>query len=295
MKGICVYPNPSKPSAVTIPSRRFAGRRLRLALSVAATTLGMASAVSAQNSKSSEAALSALHAAVTAEMNAANTDHSAWGYRDHDIQPDRDVISEVIETPKGNLSRILSLNGRALTGSAETEELERIREFVNSPEQQEKKRKDGAHDDAQARELLTMLPEAFLWEFTSESPDTITLHFRPNPAFRPPDMQSRVLGIMAGEMVIARSGDRIQTLRGTLTDDVRIGFGILGKLDKGGTFDVERRQIAPGHWQITETHVHIGGHALIFKSIGQQEDETKNEFHPSTAPTLQVAEEQLDR
>ena len=108
-------------------------------------------------------------------------------------------------------------------------------------------------------------------------------------------MQSRVLGIMAGEMIVVRDGNRIKTLRGTLTDDVRIGFGILGKMDKGGTFDVERREIAPGHWQVTETHVHIGGHALLFKSIGQQEDETKTDFHPSTAPNLQAAEQQIER
>jgi predicted metalloprotease with PDZ domain len=31
-------------------------------------------------------------------------------------------------------------------------------------------------------------------------------------------------------------------------------------------------------WVITETHVHITGHALFFKTIGQQEDEVKTEF-----------------
>ena len=254
--------------------------------------LAMASGAFAQ---SSEAALSALNAAVKAELNAGKTDRSAWDYRDHDIQPDEDKISEVIETPKGNLSRLLSLNGRPLTGGDETDELERIRDFVNSPSEQEKKRKDGAHDDAQARELLTMLPSAFLWTIVRENPEEVALQFRPNPAFKPSDMQARVLGIMAGDMVIARDGDRIKTLRGTLTDDVRIGFGILGKLDKGGIFDVERREVAPGHWQITETHVHIGGRAMLFKSIGQQEDETKTDFRPSTAPNLQVAEGQITR
>lgn len=264
----------------------------RLALCIAATVLGMASAAFAQ---SPPEALSAVNAAVNAELNAAKTDHSAWDYRDHDIQPDEDKISEVIETPKGNLSRLLSLNGRTLTGSDETDELERIRDFVNSSAQQEKKRRDGSHDDAQARELLTMLPDAFLWTITGENAEEVALHFRPNPDFKPSDMQARVLGIMAGEMIVARDGDRIKTLRGTLTDDVRIGFGILGKLNKGGTFDVERRNIAPGHWEITETHVHIVGRAILFKSIGQQEDETKTDFHPSTAPNLQVAEEQITR
>ena len=42
--------------------------------------------------------------------------------------------------------------------------------------------------------------------------------------------------------------------------------------------DVERRELAPGIWQITESHVRILGHALLFKNIGEQDDEVKSEF-----------------
>ena len=170
-----------------------------------------------------------------------------------------------------------------------------MHDYVNNPEEQARRKKAGAQDDAQARELLGMLPTAFVWEITATTPQEISLKFRPDTSFHPPDMQSRVLGVMAGELVIAREGDRIVSLRGTLTDDVKIGFGLFGKINKGGTFDVERRKIAADHWQIAETHVHIGGHALLFKSIGQDEDEVKDQWKPSTAPNLQVAEEQLDR
>ena len=244
---------------------------------------------------SEPAAETAVRNAVNSELNASKVDRSAWEYRDHDVQPGKDATYHIIETPKGDLTRLLDLNGHVLTGKAEQDELRRVHTFVNSPEQQEKKKEDSAHDGAQARELLSMLPNAFLWTIASQTPEETVLRFKPNPAFRPPDMQSRVMGIMAGEIVVSREGDRIRTLRGTLTQDVRIGFGILGKIDEGGTFDVERRQIAPGHWQITETHVHIGGHALLFKSIGQQEDQANDDFKPSTAPNLQVAEEQITR
>ncbi len=244
---------------------------------------------------SEPAAETAVRNAVNSELNASRMDHSAWDYRDHDVQPGKDAVYHIIETPKGDLMRLLDLNGHPLTGKAEQDELQRVHTFVNSPEQQEKKKQDSAHDGAQARELLSMLPNAFIWTIAGQTPEETVLHFKPNPAFRPPDMQSRVMGTMAGEIVVSREGDRIKTLRGTLTQDVRIGFGILGKVDEGGTFDVERRQIAPGHWQITETHVHIGGHALLFKSIGQQEDQANDDFKPSTAPNLQVAEEQITR
>ncbi len=272
----------------------------RLVLTRSAVVLLVAGLLSradlpARAQASEPAAEAAVRSAVNSELNASKLDHSAWNYRDHDVQPGKDAVSHVIETPKGDLRRLLELNGHPLTGDAEQAELKRIHDFVNSPEQQEKKREDGAHDGAQARELLSMLPEAFLWTIASQTPEETVLRYKPNPAFHPPDMQSRVMGTMAGEIVVARDGDRIRTLRGTLTQEVRIGFGILGKIDQGGTFDVERRQIGPGIWQITETHVHIGGKALFFKSIGQQEDEVKDDYKPSTAPNLQVAEGQITR
>jgi len=34
-----------------------------------------------------------------------------------------------------------------------------------------------------------------------------------------------------------------------------------------------------GAWQITETHVHIQGHALLFKDISEQEDDVKSNFN----------------
>lgn len=266
-------------------------RRIRLALPLLGTLLSPLPTRS--QSQTPDPALEVIRAAVKAELAASDNDHSAWTYRDHDVQPERDTVAEIIETPKGDLRRLLVLNGHKLTGNEEAAELARMHAFVNNPAEQEKKRKDGSHDDAQARELLTMLPVAFTWKLIGQNPEEITLSFRPNPAFKPPDMQARVLGGMAGEVVVARNSDRIRTLRGTLIDDVRIGFGLLGKLDRGGSFDVERREVAPGHWQITETHVHIGGHALLFKSIGTQEDETKTDFRPSTAANLKAAEEQL--
>lgn len=242
---------------------------------------------------SDPAALTALRSAVNAELSAAKLDHTAWEYRDHDVQPGKDALYRVIETPKGDLRRLLVLNGQPLTGRDEETELDRIREFVGNPDEQAKKKKDAAHDGDQARELLIMLPTAFLWSMTGQNAHEVSLHFRPDPGFRPPDMQSRVLGTMAGDLIIARDGDRIQTLRGTLTSDVKFGLGIFGKLNQGGTFDVERRQINPGHWQITETRVHIIGKALLFKTIGQQEDELKTDWKPSTASNLQAAEEQI--
>lgn len=238
-------------------------------------------------------ALQAIRTAVDSEMQANRTDRTIWTYRDHDEVPGKNATYTTIETRQGTLRRMIELDGKPLSPSAEQAETQRIEEYVGDPSAQAKARKSGAHDDAQAAELLKMLPDAFIWTLVTQSPEFTTLRFQPNPNFNPPDIEARIMGMMAGEVLIARDGDRIRTLKGQLTQSVSIGFGLV-KMFKGGTFDIERRQVGGGHWQITETHVHIDGHALFFKSIGTQEDEVKTDWKPSPDNTLQEAAKTLN-
>jgi hypothetical protein len=234
-------------------------------------------------------ALQAVRAAVDAETLANHTDRSIWTYQDHDNALAKAATYTTIETRQGTLRRMIELDGQPLSPEAAQAETQRIDHYVHDPSAQARARKNNAHDDAQAAEMLNMLPTAFLWSVVSETPDLITLSFKPNPSFGPPNMEAHVMGMMAGQMVIARDGNRIRTLRGQLTNNILIGFGVFARLTKGGTFDVERRKVGGDHWQITETHVHIGGRALLFKTIGQQEDEVKTDWKPSPDSTLEEA------
>jgi hypothetical protein len=214
--------------------------------------------------------------AVEQELTAGKADHSHWRYRDD--RKDAHSVYIVVETSQGSVKKLIERDGQPLSESDAAAEQQRVENFIHSPSQLRKQQRDSAQDDKNAEDLLRMLPNAFTWKVVSDTGDLTTLHFEPDPDFDAPDIKSRVLGAMAGEMVIDKKGHRIRTIKGTLTDDVSIGWGILGKLRKGGTFDVERREIAPGIWQIVETHVHINGRALFFKSIGQQQDEIQSEF-----------------
>jgi hypothetical protein len=72
---------------------------------------------------------------------------------------------------------------------------------------------------------------------------------------------------------------RLKKLAGRLDKDVVFGWGLLGRINSGGTFEIVRQNVGSGSWQITQTHVHISGHALFFKSIGDQEDEVTSDYH----------------
>lgn len=220
--------------------------------------------------------------AVQTEMTASSNDHSHWIYFEIDQRPALTVKQWVAEAQSLSLNRVVERNGQPLS---EAQQRQEMTDFLNDTRAQTKQRKSGQHDDEQAAELLQMLPDAFIWKIEGERGNDLVLHFTPNPAFHPPDMEGRVFAAMEGEMAIDRQQHRIATLKGHLTRDVKIGFGLLGQLDAGGTFDVERRELAPQIWQITETHVHIQGHALIFKTISEHEDDVKSHFERIDAST----------
>jgi hypothetical protein len=213
--------------------------------------------------------------AVNAELQANRDDHSHWRYLEHEENGDSFIV---VETQNGAIKRHVDEAGHPASEATLQADDAYNQRFIHDPAMQQKQRQNGAHDDKSASELLNLMPRAFTWKVESETPERTTLTYSPNPNFDPPDMEARVMGAMSGTMVVANQGHRIKTFQGRLMSDVTIGFGLLARIKAGSTFDIERRQIEPGYWEITQTHVHINGHALFFKTIGQQEDEVKSDF-----------------
>jgi hypothetical protein len=225
---------------------------------------------------------------VANELAADANDHSRWMYRADNKVPGMHTVKLVIETSQGDLSRTIERDGRPLTPQEQKDDVAKIDDFVHDADLRQKQKRRHEQDAEKANALTKLLPDAFLWAFAKQAGDETTLRFEPDPHFHPPTREARVFGAMAGVMVVNTRQKRIQELKGMLTRDVNFGYGLLGKLQKGGTFEIERQQIAPGIWNITETHIHIQGHALIFKSIGEQQDEVTGHYHP-TPQSLSLA------
>jgi hypothetical protein len=219
--------------------------------------------------------------AVNTQLAADRDDHSHWRY----LRRDDGDEWVVVETENGAMRRHILVKGKPASEAVLREDDEANQKFIHDPALQAKQRRDGAHDDKSAIELLNLMPEAFLWKVESQTPDVITLSYTPNPNFDPPDMEARVMGAMSGTLTVTAQGHRIKTFKGKLSNDVTIGFGFFARIKAGSTFDIERKEVAPGYWQIAETHVHISGHALFFKTIGTQQDEVKSDFSQVPAGT----------
>ena len=131
-----------------------------------------------------------------------------------------------------------------------------------------------------------MLPDAFTWTIVRQDAEQTMLRYVPNPAFQPPTLEARVLAAMEGEMVVTREGDRIARCAAPSATMSPSASACSAAWTAAARSSSSAARSARATGRSPETHVHIGGHALLFKNIGQNSDEVKTEWKPSTAATL---------
>jgi hypothetical protein len=215
---------------------------------------------------------------VANETQLVDSDHSHWIYRQHHVEDGKDTLKECVDTDQGALCRLIAEGGHPLSQSEQAKEKERLAELVKNPERQRKLQEARKKDGDQALKMLKMLPNAFHYEYAGTEGDLVKLKFVPNPQFTPPDRESRVFHAMVGFMWVDRDAKRLVELSGKLTRDVDFGFGLLGHLYRGGTFQVKRADVGDGHWETTLLDVKIRGKALFFKTINADQRETTDNF-----------------
>ena len=223
-------------------------------------------------------------------------DHTNWMYRLEKELHGKKQVEEIIETRKGSLSRLLSINDHPLTAKQQLEEDQRVRELMTSRSAQQKLQRALEAETLQGRRLFKMLPDAFVFSYAGDDGNLVKLTFRPNPSFHPPSLEARVFHDMEGEMWVDCKQERLAAFDGHLTQTVKFGFGLLGHLDKGGHFEVRQAEVVPGHWDMTTLSLEMTGKALLFASIGVQKRENHRDFHRvSDDLTLTQAADILNR
>jgi hypothetical protein len=83
---------------------------------------------------------------------------------------------------------------------------------------------------------------------------------------------------LAGELWIDQAQERLTRLDAHVIANVDFGWGILGKLDKGGTIQLEQSDIGGGDWELTSLKLNLKGKALMLKSLDIQLTEQASHF-----------------
>jgi hypothetical protein len=225
-------------------------------------------------------------------------------FKDTTRYKDHSITKEIVRTKQGGLSLTLLLNGKPLTADQRQKEDAKLEKFANDPEARRKRRESNQADDQRAESMLTSLPDAFLYTYagTDRGPhgeELVHLKFTPNPGFQPPNHETAVYQGMQGDMIIDQRAVRIANIDGTLFKDVDFGWGILGKLYKGGKFRIVQKDIGGGHWEEVEETLQFYGKILMVKSLTIWSTETMSDFQPissniTTAQALDLLHKSAD-
>jgi hypothetical protein len=205
--------------------------------------------------------------------------HGFFRYIDEKRSGNEIIVKAEVETRSGRVHRLLADDGKPLTIKQEQEENGRLELLLKDSGQQQKLLNDYRGDEDRIARIVGLLPDGFLYEFDGREGDEIRLKYKPNPAFKPPTYEARVFHGMAGTVWIDAREKRLCRLQGQLVSNVDFGYGLLGRLDRGGTFDMQRVEVTAGNWKTRELDVHISGHVILLKSIGKEQDEVRTDFH----------------
>jgi hypothetical protein len=206
-------------------------------------------------------------------------------FKDTTEYKDHSITKEILRTSQGGLTTTLLLNGKPLTAEERQKEDAKLQKFANDTEARRKRREANKADDKRAEVMLTSLPDAFLYTYvgTDHGPngeELVHLRFRPNPSFNPPNHETMVYLGMQGDLIVDRKAMRIAKIDGTLFKDVDFGWGILGKLDKGGKFIIVQRDVGGGDWEEVQETLQFSGKILLIKSLTIWSTETMTDFRP---------------
>jgi hypothetical protein len=206
----------------------------------------------------------------------------SFSYRQHKVDPKGSTVKEIVETKDGDVARLIEKDGKPLPPEEEQAEIDRLNNLLAHPEVQEHRHKKEQEDSARGDEMVRMLPDAFLFTFDGmvEGPNGLCyrLKFRPNPAFTPPDREGEVYHGMVGELWVDQAQLRLVKIDAHLISDVNFGWGVLGRLYKGGSILVQNADVGLHHWETIHMKLNLQGKLLMLKSVDYSTTEDFTDF-----------------
>ena len=229
-----------------------------------------------------------VRATVANEVAAANGPSVRHMFRSHKQTPKGSQTRLYVETSEAMAAMLIAINDQPLTPQQQQGDTNHLNWLMNNPDQLRKKQAHEKDDAERSLRIVKALPDAFLYEYASSEKgapglgrtgqELLRLNFRPNPAYSPPSRIEQVLAGMQGYLLIDTTSRRLACIDGRIFKDVTFGWGIIGRLDKGGHFLVQQADVGDGSWEITHMSLNITGKILLFKGLSMVSDEVFTDF-----------------
>ena len=183
----------------------------------------------------------------------------------------------VAETTAGKVRMLIAEDGQPLSADRMAAERARLAEIAAHPDVFARREQALKNDEGHAKQMLELLPKAFVFTPPAKEGEFMRVRFTPNPAYAPQSMEERVLHGMTGSVLIDPAM-RLHAIDGRLPEDVNIGFGLIATIKAGSNFQTTRDRVAGDEWKTALLNTDIDGRAIFFKTIGKKEHAEHSEF-----------------
>jgi hypothetical protein len=189
----------------------------------------------------------------------------------------------VIETAEGRADRIVYFGDEPLSPEQSAKQQRRLEKLLTDRNAVKSEMEDQKPELQRRIRMIKAFPKAVLFDYAGRENGLLRFTFRPNPDFSPKDRETQMYRGMEGFVLVEPVQERLVRVEGKLVKDVSFGWGIFGRLYKGGTYEIAQTQLSPGAWRITTMNVDVRGRVFFFDTFRFLRNESNTRFRPVPA------------
>ncbi|MFO0340726.1 MAG: hypothetical protein ACK52Z_18485 [Acidobacteriota bacterium] len=186
----------------------------------------------------------------------------------------RDPWDELVVT------RVIAKDDKPLPADQQAKQEERLRKQIETI------RRTPPQSKLEEYSFLREVPSALLFrrngsEIHNGRPcDIIT--FEPRPGYKAKQTRAKLFEKIRGQICFDQTDGEVAKINALVFDNVNLGFGLLGKIDKGTQFEMDRKKWDIGVWFEQWQRIRFDVRIMMVKNIRQEiETNWSNlNFHP---------------
>lgn len=184
--------------------------------------------------------------------------------------------------------RLIAVNGEPLAPRQDAEERKKQRQAAaqrqaESPGERQARIAKYQRDRSRDRAMMAQLTEAFTFQLVGtrmlNSFTTYVLKAVPRPNYQPPNLQTKVLKGMQGELWIDQQSYQWVKVRAEVIHPVSIE-GFLARVYPGTSFELEKAPVRDGIWQPSHFAMRSRARVLLLVDHNSQEEDTYFDYQP---------------
>jgi hypothetical protein len=181
------------------------------------------------------------------------------------------------------IGRSFERDGKPLTADEIARQEEAVRTFIaerkaDAAAGKKPAPKKPSEEDAWIQEFPDALDYQPAGEEMIHGRPALVLAISPRPGYQPRSMRARLFEKMRGKMWIDQADHEMTKADVEMFDTVSLGFGLVGRIEKGTRFHLERQRVGPGTWLMSAQSMRFDARIMLFKTMRRESSWERSEF-----------------